>query len=119
MPTTKDDLTFSELAAALPAGAVTFAGGDITLSMSAITGDTYTALTDPGVVEGIYKLLRGAATAQVTANDALDPAAGDIELGAFLTSAFSIPDENGNVFVTQRALVSIPLNDATVKGQTV
>lgn len=115
---TKDDLTFAELAAELPAGALTFAAGDVTLSLSTVTGDVYAGLTDPGVVEAIYKILRGAARAQITANDLLDPAAGDIELGAFPQSAFSIPDENGEVSVTQRVLVNIPLNDATVKGQT-
>jgi len=52
----KTDLTFDELNTALGATVFTSAGSDITLSVSALTGDTYAALTDEGVSRCSIKL---------------------------------------------------------------
>ena len=112
----KDDLTWAELAAELPAGSITFAGSDIQISVSALTGgDTFTGLTDSGVVELLYKLRFAAGRAQVTVNAALDPV-NDTPLAAFPTFSFGIPTDEGGVAVNQTTSVILQLDAATVKG---
>jgi len=63
------DLTFQQLADALPAGAVSAAGGTVTIDLSVVTGDAYAGLSATGVVEVCAKLLRAGQQAQVTANE--------------------------------------------------
>lgn len=110
------DLTFAQLAAELPAGAVTYDAGnsDILISVKAVTGDTYTGLANTGVVEALYKVRAAATDAQTTANAAL--AAGDTPLAAFPNFAYGIPNAEGEVPVTQTTNVVIPLNIGTVQG---
>lgn len=64
-----NDLTFQQLSDALPVGAITASGGNITISVSAVTGDTYASANNTGVVEAIAKLLRAAQQAQAEANE--------------------------------------------------
>src|SRR6476620_5637581 len=107
-----NDLAFSELAAALPAGAVTFTGGEILVHVGVITGDTYTALTDLGVVEFMYKIRSACTDAQTTSNATLD--AGEAALAAFPNFAYGIPTAAGEVPVTQITAITLPLNTGTV-----
>lgn len=108
------NLKFSELDTALGGGVLSFDTGDINISLSALTGDTYTALTDEGVVEVIAKLLNAANTAQTTANAALDPVT-DTPLTTFFppTNAGFDADEGGIVFSQQvRYVAPVDLNAA-------
>ena len=114
----KDDLQWQELSAQLPAGAITIAGGNVTISAGAVTGDAYADGTAAGVVEFLYKLLSACVDAQTTANEALDEAAGDVPLAAFPNFSYGIPDSNGNIDIALTTLVRIPLSDAEVRGQT-
>ncbi len=108
----KTDLTFEELNTALGATVFSLSGSDIVMSVSALTGDTYAALTDEGVIEALYKLRSACGTAQDTANEAL--AAGE-QLDSFPGFSFS-PPADGYVTVTQTQTVRIPLDTATVIG---
>ena len=108
------NLKFSELDTALGGGVLSYATGDITISLAELTGDTYTALTNEGVVEAIAKLLNAAQAAQVTANAALDPVA-DTPLASFFppTNAGYDPEEGGIVFSQQmRYVAPVDLNAA-------
>ncbi len=112
----KIDLTFSELLAELPAGSITYddPNDDIKISTKAITGDTYAALTDEGVIELLYKIRVACGKAQTTVNADLDP--GDAPLTTFLPFVYNAPNAAGNVIVNQVQTVRIPLSDSTVKG---
>ncbi|WP_036488030.1 hypothetical protein [Myxosarcina sp. GI1] len=111
----KEDLTFEELNTALGVDAFSLSGSDIVVSVSAITGDTYTALTDEGTIEFLYKLRSACTTAQDTANEGLT--AGE-QLDSFPGFSYS-PPADGYVTVTQSHTVQIPLDTATVKGTNV
>jgi hypothetical protein len=109
------NLKFSELDAALGGGVLSYAAGNITLSLTALTGDTYAALTDEGVVEVIAKLLNAAKAAQDTANAALNPTT-DTPLTSFFppTNAGYDPDEGGIVFSQQVRYVAPVDLDAAI-----
>lgn len=63
------DLTFSQLASALPSGSVLEDQNyGVVLIPSAISGDTIDELSDSGVVETLFKLIRAAGSAQTAAN---------------------------------------------------
>lgn len=111
----KTDLTFDELNTALGGSAITFAGNDVTISVSAITGDTYTALTDNGVIEFLYKFRTACGNAQEVANATLLP--GEL-LDSFPGFSFS-PPNNNEVQVTQSHTIKIPLDTSTVVGVNV
>lgn len=66
------DLTFQQLNTALGANVFMLdaPNNDITLSLSALTGDNFSALTNTGVAEVVHKLITGCQQAQETANSA-------------------------------------------------
>lgn len=66
-----------------------YSQGDIILSLAALTGDTYTGLTDAQVVEAIWKLRELAAAAQITVNTGVDV---DEQLVAFPISSTGVFD---------------------------
>lgn len=109
------NLKFSELDTALGGGVLSYAANDITVSLAALTGDTYAALTDEGVVEVVAKLLNACQAAQATANAALDPV-DDTPLTSFFppTNAGYDPDEGGIVFSQQMRYVAPVDLDAAV-----
>lgn len=108
------NLKFQELDTALGGGVLTYAAGNISISLSALTGDTYTALTNEGVVEVIAKLLNACYTAQETANAALVD--GDTALTSFFgpTNAGYNPDQGGIIFRQQMSYVAPVDLNATV-----
>lgn len=64
-----NDLTFAQLSAALPAGSVIDdSTHGILLKVSSISGDTIDELSDTGVVETLFKLVRAANAAQASIN---------------------------------------------------
>lgn len=113
------DLTWAQLAAALPANAIVFANNTITIDAELVTGDGYTALSDEGVAEFMHKLLNACAAAQTTLNATLPSGS---RLQAFPRAAFGVPaaDTTGNFFTTatHTCQFSIPLNPNSVSGQT-
>jgi hypothetical protein len=113
----KTDLSFAELAAELPAGAVTYAAGtsDILISVKAVTGDTYAALTDEGVAEALFKIRAAATDAQETVNAA--QADGE-KLAAFPDFSYGTPVD-GKITVSQVSTFVLPLATSTIKGPTV
>ena len=106
------DLTFQQLADALPAGAIALSGDTITFSTKLITGDTATALSNTGVAELMQKLLMACAKAQETVNGALP--AGE-RVNAFPQPTFGTPEQDPidglyyttNVFTCQ---FQLPIN---------
>lgn len=111
----KTDLTFDELNTALGGSAISFAGSDITISVSAITSDSYSALTDEGVIEFLYKFRKACSEAQEVANATLSPGE---KLDSFPGFSFS-PPNNNEVQVTQSHTFKIPLDTSTVVGTNV
>jgi hypothetical protein len=58
------------LQAKLPSGALTDASGDVTISLSALTGQGTVALTDTIAADAVHDLLQGCADTQVDYNSA-------------------------------------------------
>lgn len=93
--TTISDLTFEQInteAIADPnigAAIFTLSGTDISLDVSLLTGDTYTALTDEGVLEAFFKFRQLAFRAQETVNATLNLTATppDVPLDTFTPSS--------------------------------
>jgi hypothetical protein len=83
------NLTFEQINDEATAPVFTYAAGDITLSLSALTGDTYTGLTDAQVVEAVWKLRQLAAAAQVTVNTGV---VADEQLAAFPLASTGVFD---------------------------
>lgn len=104
------DLTFAQIQANLPANTITYNGAndDIVISLKTLTGDEFTALTNDGVCEVIYKLLRACQQAQAIANEA--PGVEDDEI----LLSFPAPTNGGfnpvNNQVEVRSTVTIALN---------
>lgn len=113
---TKNDLTFTELNTALGGTALTFdaATSDIKVSLKAITGTSYSALTDAGVLKAIKKLRDGAYTAQETANDTItDPAEQLSTFGATVNNGY-LATEGGVVFSnTDRFVNAVDFDNVT------
>lgn len=68
------DLTFQQVNNTFTQNIFTISGSTISLNSALLTGDTYTALTDQGVVELCFKLLRACYQAQkeVNGNNTID-----------------------------------------------
>lgn len=115
------DLTFQQIQANLPANTITYDSGtnDLLVSLKTLTGDNFTGLTDEGVCEAVYKLLRACQQAQATAN--ADP---DLEDGeALLTFPSSTnggfdPTTN-QVSVTSTVTVALNVDPNLITGVNV
>jgi hypothetical protein len=108
------DLKFSEVAAKLPVGAVTFSTDTVIFNSKLITGDSKAALTDEGFAELLYKLQVAAEQAQTDANDALAPT--DTPLAAFGNIAIGVPLADSTVPVSVINSYVIPLAVNSVVG---
>ena len=111
----KIDLTFEEINTALGVTVFSASGSDIMMSVGTLTGDTYTGLTDEGIIEMLYKIRSACSTAQETVNETL---ADGEKLDSFPGFSFS-PPADGYVTVTQSQTVRIPLDTATVIGTNI
>lgn len=115
------DLTFAELnteAVAMPSIAApifTLSGTDILMNVSVLTGDSFTALSNTGFTEMIYKIRKLAGLAQVTVNEAVATTVTE-ELTAFPSFTFSPPTAEGLVEVTQVQTVVLSLDDSAIVG---
>ncbi len=108
----KTDLTWDELNIALGGAAVTLAGGVLTISVNAVTGDTYAALTEEGVLEFMYKLRSACGNAQTTANESLETGE---QLASFPPYAFG-PLVDEEVSVTQLQTIALRLDTSKAFG---
>lgn len=111
------DLTWAQVDAALGSnGAISLdSNGLLIITPSLITGDSYDALTDSGVVEFMHKLREACSVAQATVNTGV--AAGS-RLAAFPPSTATAP-VNNSVTVTGQVISRIPLDLSTVTGNTI
>lgn len=68
------DLTFAQMNTALGVAAFVLdaPNDDIKLSLKALTGDEFTSLTNDGVTEVVYKIVKGCQQAQITVNTGVD-----------------------------------------------
>ncbi len=113
-----NDLNWQQLEQAIGnTGAITHVPqtGDIVISVKKVTGDLYTALGDPGVVEFVSKLLSFCRAAQTQANTT---AVAGSRLNAFQAPQFGVPYlENGQYFAqithTMQAQAPVSLDDMT------
>jgi hypothetical protein len=87
------DLTFEQVNAEVENPIFSFGGGDITLSVSALTGETFAGLDDEGIVEMAAKLLAALVKAQTTANEGV---VSPNVLSAFLSVTPAAPTPNGD-----------------------
>lgn len=90
-------------------------GDTISLNVKTLTGDSFSGLTDEGVLEFMYKLRKLCSDAQATVNElvATDPSE---ELNSFPPFTFGIPSADGLVEVSQVQSMFIPLASNSVKG---
>lgn len=108
------DLTFTNVAAKLPVGAIVddAANTDVKISLKALMGETSVALTDPKVGEAISKLLDGCANAQTDYNA---DAGNSTDLRSYPTPTAGTPVRNASTGVysstfTYTVSVAVPLN---------
>jgi len=113
------DLTFEQLNDAAIADAnigeaiFSFAGDTITLDIKKLTGDAFSAITDEGVCEALFKLRKLAGDAQTEVNSTALP---DEALTSFPPFTYGLPSANGLVRVNQIQTVQLPLLANTVVG---
>ncbi|WP_342597701.1 hypothetical protein VKI21_06985 [Cyanobacterium aponinum UTEX 3222] len=114
------DLTFEQLNNAAIAdpnigeAIFSFAGDTITLDVKKLTGDSFTAITDEGICEVMFKLRKLCSEAQETVNESVvDP---DEQLTSFPPFTYGLPSAQGLVTVNQIQTVQLPLLANTVKG---
>lgn len=113
------DLSFDELNAAAIAdpnigqAIFSFAGDTITLDIKKLNGDAFSAITDLGILEMMFKLRRLAGSAQETANLAVLP---EEQLTSFPPFTYGLPSSEGLVRVNQIQTVQLPLLANTVFG---
>jgi hypothetical protein len=62
------NLTFEQLNDESATPVFAYASGNVTVSLTALTGETYTGLTDPKVVKAVWKLMELGEKAQTTVN---------------------------------------------------
>lgn len=62
------DLTFQQINNVLGNSAFSYDGTNILLNVSAITGDTYTSLSDEGIIELAFKFLKACHDTQTSVN---------------------------------------------------
>lgn len=113
----KEDLTFTELNTALGGTAITLdaPNSDILISVKAITGDSYTALTNAGVLKILKKLREGAYDAQETANEAITEETEQLRTFGPPVNLGYVAAENGVVTRLQEDYVN-PVNFNVVTG---
>lgn len=115
------DLTFqsiNEAAIADPnigVAVLSITGDVISLNVKALTGDAYTALTDIGVLEMMFKLRKLCTDAQVATNEAIATTPAE-ELNSFPPFSYGIPSASGLVDVSQTQTMRIPIVSNTVVG---
>ena len=113
----KEDLTFTELNAALGGTALALdaPNSDIKISLKAITGDSYTALPNTGVLKAMKKLREAAFDAQETVNEDIEEETEQLRTFAPPVNLGYVAAENGVVTRLQEEYVN-PVNFNVVTG---
>lgn len=106
------DLTYANLQAALPTGALTVEGNDVVLSIRSIIGESSLGLNDQKVSEFIAKLLEACNRAQRTYNNANQT--NGIDLNSYPSPVAGIPQQENDgswyAVFTYTTSVRVPLN---------
>lgn len=110
------DLTFTALAAKLPANSITSSGGDLLVSVKTVMGEANVALTDQKIGEFFSKLLDAASTAQIDHNAVATP-----KFRSYNSPVASAPFLNSTTGIyeatfTYTLTVNFPLNKDTVNA---
>jgi hypothetical protein len=110
------DLTFTALAAKLPANSITSNSGDLLISVKAVMGEANVALTDQKIGEFFSKLLDAASNAQTDHNAVATP-----KFRSYNSPVASAPFKNATTQLyeatfTYTLAVNIPLNRDSVNA---
>jgi hypothetical protein len=109
------NLTFEQLNDESATPVFAYASGNVTVSLTALTGETYTGLTDPKVVKAVWKLMELGEKAQTTVN--LTAADGD-ELAAFSAQGMGTFDPATYQLPLSRSLrAQIEADPTNLQGQ--
>lgn len=114
------DLSFANLQAALPDGAITadVSNNDVLISLKVLMNEASISISDTKVSEAISKLLSACTKAQDTFNESAST-----DLNSFPQPIAGIPqqDNNGNWYVvfTHNISVLVPLNRDSTAAVTV
>lgn len=108
------DLTFTQVAAQLPANSITLSGSDVVISTRLIMGETTVALADQKIGEFISKLLDACSKAQDAHNASNNP-----KFRSYNAPSSGTPTRNPTTgefssTFTYTVSVNIPLNRNTV-----
>lgn len=115
------DLLLSQLDVQLPVAAMVEAGGDVTISLKALMGETTVSLADPKVSEFVSKLLDACSKAQTAYNSA--NATADADLNSFPAPFAGVPIQDAitgewySAF-THTVSVNVPLSRNETTGVT-
>lgn len=118
--TTISNLTFEQVNAEavadtnIGANIFSFSAGNITLDLGTLTGDTFTALTDEGILEVILKLYRLVYRAQETINATLTDT--DVPLLSFNPTDTTLIPDSELVEISASFSVAVPLFYNSVVG---
>ena len=115
------DLLLSQLDLQLPAAAMVEAGGDVTISLKALMGETAVSLTDAKVSEFVSKLLDACSKAQTAYNSS--NATADADLNSFPAPIAGVPIQNATTgewysAFTHTVSVNVPLSRNDTTGVT-
>lgn len=108
------DLTFQQINNVLETNPFSFDGSDILLNVSAITGDTYTSLSDEGIIEFAFKFLKACYDTQIFVNSTSTP-----PLTSFSTPFYGTVQNNNPPTIEGSITVTgiIPLDIDSVVGR--
>lgn len=103
------DLSYANLQAALPTGAITVQGDDLLISVRAVLGEPTVALNNAKVSEFIAKLLEGTSQAQESFNRS-----NSVDLNSYPRPVPGIPqrreDGSWNVTLTYTVAIQAPVD---------
>jgi hypothetical protein len=110
------DLTFTALAAKLPANAITTASGDVLISVKAVMGEASVAMNDQKIGELLSKLFDAASNAQNDYNAVSNP-----KFRSYNPPVASAPFRNSTTGEYQAAFtytltVNVPLNRDSINA---
>lgn len=108
------DLTFSNVAAKLPANSITASGGDVMISVRTVMGEANAALSDQKLGEFLAKFLEACSKAQTDYNAINNPKFRSYNPPAAGAPFYDTDTQNYHSTFTYTVSVDIPLNQNEV-----
>ena len=114
-----NDITFEQLNTAsnndsdIGADICSITGDLITIDVKALTGKTFTGLTDAGVLQMMFRLRKLAGDAQALANDGVPD---DEQLNSFPPFSYAPPTPEGIININQVQDMVIKISTANITG---